>query len=50
MIARAYPRIIGMRRQPSWVIHEAILPILSVAAFAYVYRAMKAPEASGWWQ
>jgi len=44
MIARAYPRIIGMRRQPSWVIHEAILPILSVAAFAYVYRAMKAPE------
>jgi ABC-2 type transport system permease protein len=44
MIARAYPRVIGMRRQPSWVIHEAILPILSVAAFAYVYRAMKAPE------
>ena len=45
MFARAYPRIIGMRRQPSWVIHEAILPILSVASFAYVYRAMKAPEA-----
>ncbi len=44
MIARAYPRIVGMRRQPSWIIHEAILPILSVAAFAYVYRAMKAPE------
>jgi len=42
--ARAYPRIIGMRRQPSWVIHEAILPILSVASFAYVYRAMRAPE------
>jgi ABC-2 type transport system permease protein len=44
MFARAYPRIIGMRRQPSWVIHEAILPILSVASFAFVYRAMKAPE------
>jgi ABC-2 type transport system permease protein len=44
MIARAYPRVIGMRRQPSWVIHEAILPILSVASFAYVYRAMQAPE------
>lgn len=44
MLARAYPRIIGMRRQPSWIIHEAILPILSVASFAYVYRAMKAPE------
>ena len=45
VLARAYPRVIGVRRQPSWVIHEAILPILSVAAFAYVYRAMKAPEA-----
>jgi ABC-2 type transport system permease protein len=45
MFARAYPRVIGMRRQPSWVIHEAILPILSVASFAYVYRAMQAPEA-----
>jgi ABC-2 type transport system permease protein len=44
MFARAYPRVVGMRRQPSWVIHEAILPILSVAAFAYVYRAMNAPE------
>lgn len=44
MFARAYPRIVGMRRQPSWVIHEAILPILSVSAFAYVYRAMNAPE------
>jgi ABC-2 type transport system permease protein len=42
--ARAYPRIIGVRRQPSWVIHEAILPLLSVAAYAYIYRAMKAPE------
>ncbi len=45
MLARAYPRVIGVRRQPSWVFHEAILPILSVAAFAYVYRAMNAPEA-----
>ena len=44
MFARAYPRVIGMRRQPSWIIHEAILPILSVASFAFVYRAMKAPE------
>ncbi len=44
ILARAYPRMIGVRRQPSWVFHEAILPILSVAAFAYVYRAMNAPE------
>ncbi len=44
IIARAYPRVVGVRRQPSWVIHEAILPLLSVAAYAYIYRAMKAPE------
>lgn len=41
--ARAYPRVVGMVRQPSWIIHEAILPILSVAAYAYIYRAMQAP-------
>ena len=45
MIARAYPRVVGMGRQPSWILQEAFLPILSVAAFAYVYRAMQAPEA-----
>jgi len=44
MIARSYPRVVGVVRQPSWVIHEAILPLLSVSAFALVYRAMGAPE------
>ena len=42
--ARAYPRVVGMIRQPSWIISETILPLLSVCAFAYVYRAMRAPE------
>ena len=42
--ARAYPRIAGVRRQPSWIINETILPLLSVSAFVYVYRAMAAPE------
>jgi ABC-2 type transport system permease protein len=45
VLARAYPRVIGMLRQPSWVIHETILPLLSVAAFVSVYRAMSAPPA-----
>jgi ABC-2 type transport system permease protein len=44
MWARAYPRIVGMKRQPSWIIHEAILPVLSVSAFAYIYRFLQAPE------
>lgn len=44
MLARAYPRFAQVRRQPSWLITETLLPFLGVAAFAYVYRAMKAPE------
>ncbi len=44
MLARAYPRIIGLRRQPGWLILETLLPVLSVCAFAYVYRALHAPE------
>ena len=44
VLARAYPRVVGMMRQPSWILHEALMPILSVSAFAYVYRALGAPE------
>ena len=44
MLARAYPRVIAVRRQPGWLILETVLPVLSVAAFAFVYRAMQAPE------
>jgi ABC-2 type transport system permease protein len=43
LLARAYPRVIALRRQPGWLILETILPALSVAAFACVYRAMHAP-------
>ncbi len=44
MLARAYPRIVGLVREPTWMIQETILPILSVAAFALVYRTLNAPE------
>jgi ABC-2 type transport system permease protein len=44
IIARAYPRVVGIRRQPSWILHEALMPILSIAAFGFIYRAMRAPE------
>jgi ABC-2 type transport system permease protein len=44
MVARAYPRIIGFWREPSWMLQETLMPMLSVAAFVYVYRAMAAPE------
>ena len=41
---RAYPRIIGLFREPSWVFFEILLPFLAVSAFVFVYRALEAPE------
>jgi ABC-2 type transport system permease protein len=43
-LARSYARVIWMFRNRTWLIQETILPILSVAAFAYAYRAMNAPD------
>jgi ABC-2 type transport system permease protein len=42
--ARAYPRIIGQQREKSWILFEILLPMLAVAAYVYVYRAIGAPE------
>ncbi len=44
VIARAYPRLIGQQREKSWMFFDVFLPLLSVAAYVFVYRAMKAPE------
>jgi ABC-2 type transport system permease protein len=43
MIGRAYPRIIGTNREPSWLFYDILLPLLSVSAFVFVYRALNAP-------
>lgn len=45
VIARAYPRIIGQQREKSWVFFDVFLPMLAVAAYVFVYRAIHAPEA-----
>ncbi len=42
---RAYPRVIGLTREPSWIFFEILLPFLAVSAFVFVYRALEAPEA-----
>lgn len=42
--ARAYPRVIGQQREKSWIFFEILLPMLAVAAYVYVYRAIGAPE------
>ncbi len=44
VIGRAYPRIIGLSREPSWIFFEIFLPFLAVSAFVFVYRALGAPE------
>jgi ABC-2 type transport system permease protein len=44
MVGRAYPRIIGLAREPSWLFFEIFLPFLAVTAFVFVYRALGAPE------
>jgi ABC-2 type transport system permease protein len=43
-VARGYPRIWGAHREPSWVIFEIIVPIINMAAFVFLYRALGAPE------
>jgi ABC-2 type transport system permease protein len=43
VIGRAYPRVIGMRREKSWMLFEVLLPLLQVAAFVYIYQAIGAP-------
>ena len=42
---RAYPRVIGLTREPSWIFFEILLPFLAVSAFVFVYRSLEAPEA-----
>jgi len=44
VLARAYPRVIGQQREKSWIFFEIFLPMLSVAAYVFVYRAIGAPE------
>ena len=44
VIGRAYPRVIGTQREKSWTFFDVFLPMLGVAAYVFVYRAMHAPE------
>ncbi|MFN2483347.1 MAG: ABC transporter permease [Candidatus Limnocylindria bacterium] len=44
VMGRAYPRVIGAMREPSWVFFEVLLPMLATSAFVFVYRALAAPE------
>jgi len=40
IVGRAYPRIVGANREPSWIFFEAILPLLGIAAYVFIYKAL----------
>ena len=44
VLARAYPRVIGQQREKSWMFFDLFLPLLSISAYVFVYRAIQAPE------
>ncbi|QYK50664.1 MAG: ABC transporter permease [Anaerolineales bacterium] len=44
VVGRAYPRIIGLLRELSWFFFEVFLPVLSVAAYVFIYRAIGAED------
>ena len=45
VIGRAYPRVRGLTREPSWIVFQMALPFLTTSSFVFVYRALDAPPA-----
>lgn len=39
VVGRAYPRVIGANREPSWIFFEGFLPLLGIAAYVFIYEA-----------
>ncbi|MCI4371064.1 MAG: ABC transporter permease [Thermoplasmata archaeon] len=39
VVGRAYPRVVGANREPSWIFFEALLPLLGIAAYVFIYQA-----------
>ena len=44
VIGRAYPRVIGMQREKSWLFFDILLPFMSTMSYVLVYKAIGAPE------
>ncbi|MBE3597413.1 MAG: ABC transporter permease [Limnochordaceae bacterium] len=43
--ARAYVRVVAANRDLSWILFDVALPVLGTAAYVFVYRSLRAPEA-----
>ena len=39
VFGRAYPRVVGANREPSWVFFEVFLPLLGIAAYVFIYQS-----------
>src|SRR5207244_6527320 len=46
VVGRAYPRVIGANREPSWLIFEVFLPLLGIAAYVFIYQAFYQAQAA----
>ena len=44
MLARAYVRLVGSLREPTWIVSDAVFPNLGMCAFVLLYRALGAPR------
>jgi len=42
--ARAYVRVAATFRELSWLVFEVVMPLLSIGAYVFFYRALGAPE------
>jgi ABC-2 type transport system permease protein len=43
-VARAYVRVMGSLREPTWIVSDAVFPNLGMCAFVLLYRALDAPR------
>ncbi|MFD3163377.1 ABC transporter permease [Herpetosiphon sp. NSE202] len=44
VIGRAYPRVIGIQRELSWLFFDIFLPFMATMSYVLVYEAIGAPE------
>lgn len=44
VLGRAYPRVIALQREKSWMFFDIFLPMLAVSAYVFIYRAIGAPK------
>jgi ABC-2 type transport system permease protein len=44
VLGRAYPRLVGLQRDLTWLLFDVLMPVGVVISYVLVYKALKAPE------